>query len=180
MDPISAGTMATLSLIGTGVSAVTGAIGAMSNAAAQRKQAEYQAQVARNNQLIAEQQGRAATEAGEARAQAQGFKERSIGGMIEAGQGASGLDLGSPSLTAVRESQSSIGRLNVENIMQQARLQAYGYNAQASNYGAQAGLYDMVGRQASTAGFLGAAGSLLSGASSFADKWARYSYQGLV
>lgn len=169
-----------LSLAGTVLSAGIGAIGAMSAASAQKAQAEYQAQVARNNQLIAEQNARASVEMGETRAQAESFKSRAAGAAAEVGQASSGIALESPSLQDVRRSQASLGRLNVENVMQQARLQAYGYESQATNYGAQAGLYSMVGRQASTAGFLGAAGSLLTGATSFADKWARFSNVGLV
>lgn len=177
MDPA---TMAVVSLAGTALSAGIGAIGAISSASAQKSQAEYQAQVARNNALIAEQNARASVEAGEARAQAESFKTRAAGASMEAGQASSGIALESGSLEDVRRSNAAIGRLNVENVMQQARLQAYGYNTQATNYAAQSGLYQMQGRQAMTAGYLGAAGSLLSGASSFSDKWSRFSIQGLV
>lgn len=180
MDPISAGTLATISLGSTALSAGVGVIGALSNAAAQRKQAEYQAQVARNNALIAEQNARAATATGEAAAQAQSFRSRAAGAAIESGQGASGIDIGSPSLTDVRQSQASTGRLDVENVMQRARLQAYGFGTQATGYQAQAGLYDMAGSQAQTAGTIGAFGSLLSGASSFSDKWARFQTSGAI
>jgi len=158
----------------TAVSTLVGVVGAISQGQAAKQQAEYQAAVARNNQIIAEQNKQYATQAGEAEAQAQSFKNRRILGGITAGQAASGIQLDSPTLSDVREGSEQTLRLDTQNIMQNALLRARGADIQARSYGAEAGLQDMRASQASTAGFLGAAGSLLSGASSFAEKWSRF------
>lgn len=176
MDPA---TLATLSLVGTAVSGVTSFVGQMSQASAASAQANYQAQVARNNQIIADQNSRYAAAAGEARAQSQSFKNRAIAGSIEAGQGASGIDLGSPTLEDVRSSSAQIGRLDTATIAQDAQMQSRGYAQQGTNYGAQAGLYDMQASGARTAGAIGGFSSLLSSASSFSDKWLRFSDKGI-
>jgi hypothetical protein len=158
----------------TAISTVVGVAGAFSQASAQRQQAEYQAAVARNNQIIAEQNKQYATQAGEAQAQAQGFKNRATLGAITAGQAASGIQLDSPTLTDVREGAEQTLRLDTANINANALLRARQYGIQAGQYGAEAELQSMAGRNATTAGFFNAAGSLLGGASSFADKWSRY------
>lgn len=155
------------------ISGVMGAVGAMSQASAAKQQAEYQAAVARNNQIIAEQNARYSAQAGEVQSQAQGFKNRATLGAIEAAQGASGIQLGSPSLTDVRESAANVLRLDTANIMSNALLRSRGYNIQGQNFAAEGELAKMRGSAAQTAGFLGAAGSLLGGASSFAEKWSR-------
>src|SRR5262245_52050601 len=87
----------------TAVSTLVGVVGAISQGQAAKQQAEYQAAVARNNQIIAEQQKQYETQAGEARAQAQSFKNRQTLGAITAGQAASGIQLDSPTLSDVRE-----------------------------------------------------------------------------
>lgn len=174
MDPAS------LSLIGTAIGGLTSFVGQMSQSSAAASQANYQAQVARNNQIIADQNSRYAAAAGEARAQSQSFKNRSIAGDIEAGQGASGIDLGSPTLEDVRSSAAQVGRLDTATIMQDAQLQSRGYAQQGANYGAQADVYGLQASQARTAGMIGGFSSLLSSASSFSDKWMRFSDKGIT
>lgn len=158
----------------TAISTVVGAVGAISQGQAQKQQAEYQAAVARNNQIIAEQNKQYATQAGEAQAQAQGFKNRATLGAITAGQAASGIQLDSPTLSDVREGSAQTLRLDTQNVMSNALLRARQADVQAMNYGAEAGLQQMRGSQAATAGYIGAFGSLLSGGSSFAEKWSRF------
>lgn len=174
MDPAS------LSLIGTVVGGITSFVGQMSSASAAASQANYQAQVARNNQVIADQNSRYAAAAGEGRAQSQSFKNRAVAGAIEAGQGASGIDLGSPTLEDVRTSAATVGRLDTATIAQEAQLQSRGYSQQGVNYGAQAGLYDMQASNARNAGMIGGFSSLLSSASSFSDKWMRFTDKGVT
>lgn len=154
------------------ISTVAGVVGSIQQANAASAQAEYQAGVARNNQIIADQNARYSVAAGEAQAQAQDLKNRSIGGAIEAAQGASGLALDSPTLRDVREGADQIGRLDTATIMSNALLRSRAASTQALNFGAESELQRM--RSRSSSGFLSAAGSLLGGASSFADKWARY------
>jgi hypothetical protein len=176
MDPA---TLATVSLAGSVLSAGVGAFGALQSASAQSAAAKYQAQVAQNNQIIAQQNAAQAAQAGRSQAQAQDYANRARMGGIIAAEGASGIDTGAGSSKEVQASAAQLGRLDTANIMQRAMLQARQYNVQAMSEGAQAQLDTMQARQAQTAGLFSAAGSLLGGASSFADKWAKFQTAGV-
>ena len=155
-------------------STLVSAIGGMKQGAAASSAAKYQAQVARNNATIAQQNAEYASQAGETAAQAQDFKARSALGSIRAAQSASGLSLASPSLQDAYEGSAQIYRLDTANIVQNAALRARAYEAQGTEYMAEADLQERKASDSQSAGLLSAGGSLLSGASSFADKWARY------
>lgn len=170
MDPVS--------LLAVG-SSLFGAFGQIRQGQAASAAAKYQAGVARNNQIIADQNARYAVAAGESQAQAQDFKNRALVGAIEAAQGASGISLDSPTLADVRAGESQIGRLDTATIMQRALLQERSYEQEASNFGAQSTFAEAEGRSAKRAGYIGAAGSILGGASNFADKWQRFKLAGV-
>jgi hypothetical protein len=159
----------------TAASTLVGTVGAINSGQAQKQQAEYQAQVARNNQQTAAQNAQYASAAGETQAQAQDFKSRAALGAIEAAQGASGLSLDSPTLRDVRRDAGQVLRLDTQNIAQNAALRSRAYTGQASNFGAEAGLQQMAGRDAERGSYMKAAGTLLSGASSFSEKWTKFS-----
>jgi hypothetical protein len=173
-------TLAIGSLAGSVLQGGLGFMGAMSTASANKASANYQAQVARNNQIIADQNASYAGAAGGVRAQTSDLKNRSEQGSIAATQGASGIDLASGSLAEVRDSAAQIGRLDTETIYNNALQTARGYEAQAANYGASAGLYESQAKGAGSAGLLSGFSSLISGASSFGDKWARYQTSGAL
>lgn len=155
-------------VIGTGVSVA----GAISSAHAQSANASYQAQIARNNAVTAEQNAQYATRAGAAQAQAKSMEGRAKLGRILAAQAANGIDVNSGSAVDVRTGEAQTSRLDTETTAHNALLTAYGYRTQGTSDTAQAGLLDAESRQAKAAGGLGAASSLLSGASSIGFKWA--------
>jgi len=124
----------------------------------------YSAQVARNNATIAQQSATYATEAGNVQAQNESLKNAQIAGQLKASQAANNVDVNSGSALAVQAGQKAAGDLDTQTVLHNALLQAYGYQQQATSYKAQAG-------QDVTAGFEGAAGSLLSNASSLGLKW---------
>jgi hypothetical protein len=158
----------------SGLSTVMGAVGSIQQGQAASRQAEYQAQVARNNQTIASQNANYASNVGETQAQAQDLKNRAQLGVIEAAQSASGLSFDSPTLRDVREGSANVLRMDTLNTAQNAQLRARAYTAQAGNYGAEAGLQTAAAGDARRAGTFGAVSSILSGGSSFAEKWSRY------
>jgi hypothetical protein len=164
-----------ISLAFTAVSTVMGVVGAIQQGQAQSDMAKYQAQVARNNATIAQQNAEYAVAAGESKAQSQDFKNRAIAGQIEAAQSASGIDLASPSLQDVRASSAQVGRLDTANVMADAMLVARGQESKAFNYTSEAGLQDAAASYAKQAGYTKAFGALVSGGSSFAEKWDKYS-----
>lgn len=176
MDPVTA---AVVSLGSTVLSAGVGAIGAEEQASAQAAAANYNAQVARNNQTVAEQNARYATQAAAVNAQNQDRQTAQTVGREVAGAAASGLDVTTGSPSDVQTGTREIGRLTSLEDIQKGNLQAYGYQTQAMNYGSQATLDTAEAGFAQTAGTIGAFGSILGGASSFASKWSSYQNQGI-
>lgn len=151
-----------LGIIGAGVQA----LGAIGSGNAQAAQANYAAQVAANNQIIAQQNAAAATQAGEAQAQNQALRERSKEGAIRAAIGAAGIDVNTGSAVDVRSSQAELGQENVETVRHDAALHAYGYRTQATNFGAESELDRMQAGYDVSAGWLKGIGSLLGAAPS--------------
>jgi len=176
MDPLTLGIISVgSSLIG----GVTSFIGSQQQAQAASSAANYQAQVAKNNQKIAEDNANYSRQAGAAEAEAQSMKQRATVGAIVAGQAASGIDPTTGSPSDVSRSARELGRLDLANTMQNAELRARGYDVTASNEGASAGLFKMQAANAQTAGGIAGFSSLLGGASNFSDKWLKLQNQGV-
>lgn len=161
----------TAALIIGGIGAGVSAIGALGSASATASAANYQAQVAQNNATIAAQNAETATQAGQAQATAQSLQGRAALGAITSGEAANGLDINSGSALDTRATQREFNELNTETTAANAALQAYGYRTQSTNFQAEAGLQQMTASSALEAGGIGAAGSLLGGASSLGLKW---------
>jgi hypothetical protein len=161
-----------LSIIGSVVSGVTGFVGSMQQASAQKEAAEYSSAVARNNQIIAQQNAERSAQAGRVQAQSRDLRTRAVVGQIEASQGASGIDLGSESSKEVRQSAEQLGRFDARTVLDNAMLTSRAETVQASNFGAEAELQKQ--KAASINPFMSGVGSLLGGATSFADKWTRF------
>lgn len=166
--------LAVASLVLGGIGAAVSVGGAMESANAQAAQANYQAQVAANNQTIANQNAQYALKAGEAQAQTAGMEGRAASGGVRAAEAANGLDVNSGSALDVQASQREANVLNVENVKQNAALQAYGFRTQATSFGAQQTLEKAQAAQASTAGPINAFSSLLGSASSLGSNFANY------
>lgn len=152
---------------GAGVSAY----GSVQGGYAAKDAATYQAAVAKNNAIIAEQNAKHAEAAGAAQAEAISLKGRAVGGQIKAAQAASGIDVNSGSALDVQEGSREQSSLDTMTTMDNALLQAYGYRTQATGFEAQSELDKASGSQAVTAGYLKAGGGLLSTAGSVASKW---------
>jgi hypothetical protein len=153
---------------------IAGGMGQQQQSGATAAEANYRAQVARNNQIIAEQNARYATQAGRTNAQAQDFATRAALGQATAAQGASGIDVASGSPTEVRSSIQQLGRLKTLDEIQKADLEAYGYKQKASDFGAEAGLQTYKAQSAQAAKGPALFGTILGGASSLSDKWLRF------
>src|SRR5229473_3599962 len=169
---------ASIAMIGMGTSAAGGIVGAIGSAFSGESNArmyEYQANVARMNQQIQKQNADYARSAGEVEAQQSGMKTRFMVGSQKAGQGASGLDVNRGSAVDVRTSQLQVGAEDQAIIRSNAARRAYGYEVEAAQSGAEVGIKGMAASGSRTAGWIGAAGSILGGASSVSSKWLQYS-----
>jgi hypothetical protein len=166
---------AVAAVVSTAVS-VVGAIqqGNAASAAAQAnaQQAAYQAQIARNNQIIANQQAEHETEVGQEQAARKSQEGAAKQALTRAGLAASGVDVNTGSAKDVQVSERELNKLDAETVLSNAQEKAYGYRSQAANFGAQAGQYALQGGRYSneagydtTAGYLKAWGTLASAAS---------------
>jgi hypothetical protein len=153
------------------IGGVVSAIGAMKQGQAQADAANYQAQVARNNEIIALQQSNLAKQDGAIKAQQQDMKSAQTLGTQRAVLGASGVDIESGSAREVVASQSELARLDALTIQSNAERKAWGFDIEATNQKAQAGLYRMQASHAKEAGMLNAFSSLLGGFGKVAGKW---------
>lgn len=162
------------------LSAGVGAYGAIESGQAQAAAANYQAQIARNNAVISQQNAAYATQAGQAQETAARLKTAAQLGAIRAVGASHGLDVNSGSELSLQTSADELGDVNALTIRNNAALQARAYRNQASGYQAQAGLETAQAGADQTAGLIGAGGSILGGASSVASKWTLYKQLGLL
>lgn len=147
-------------------SAAIGAVGSIEQGQAQAASAGYNAKIARQNAQLATQNAQWEGAEGEQQYGMAGLKSQSEAGKVKVNQAASGVDVNSGSAVDVQKSQAELGMLNEMNIRSNAARRAYGYNVEASSDIAQANLDRKEASQAKTAGYIGAATSLLGGASS--------------
>ena len=162
--------LAIAGVAGTAISA----FGKMQEGEATSQAYAYKAQVAANNAAIARQKGVMDIQSGEIAAVNQGLKTRAKVGSEKATQGAAGIDVNSGSAVDVRAGTEEIGMLDSLTIRSDAAKKAWSDEVQAGSDEAQGQLDKMAGEQAETAGYIGAAGSLLSGASTVGGNYAAW------
>ena len=148
----------TIAAIASVASTALGAIGGFQQAKYQQAVAERNAQAAR--QASAQTQIQARIEA-----QEQDIQTRALIGEQLAIQGASGIDVDSPTSLLVRKSAARLGRQDVLNVIHAGNITARNQLIQAQNFDAEARL---AGREAGfslVSGFLGAASQFGPGGS---------------
>lgn len=155
------------------VSMVAGVAGTLMSGMAQSQAASYQAAVARNNQIIANQNATLETQKGEVTAENNDLKTRAMVGSQKAAQAANGVDVDSGSPLDVRSSSEQLGRLDALTIINNSQAKAYNYKAQGVNFQAEAQLDDMKASNYMTSSIIGAVGG-------FANKWAGYQQSGVL
>ena len=152
--PASAGIVTgVLSGAGTGI-----------KAGAQIANGDYQAQVASNNQYIANQNADLAIFKGDQQVTQSQQRTAQTIGSERAGTGASGIDVNSASALRTQESTARIGSVDAQTIQQNAQRSAWGFQQQANMFGAQAS-------SDKSSGSMGAIGTLIGGGADFASKW---------
>lgn len=154
-------------VVGGGISAV----GAVEGGAATAAAANYRAAVAANNAIIEKQNATYAEQAGSVAGTTQGLKGAQVAGKIKAGQAAGGVDVNTGSNKAVQAGQREVANLDTATTVNNSELQAYGYRTKAVSDTAESQLDTFTANQAPIGADIGAAGSLLSSASSLSSKW---------
>ena len=168
--------IAALSLIATGVGAAVSAYGAHEQGVAESQAATYQAPVARNNQIVAQQNAQMALQTGQQQEAAKREQTAQMIGQQRAMVAGSGIDPNSGSSKRIQGDTAALGALDASTIRNNAERTAYGYQTQGMDYAAQAGLLQSQSSSASSAGELSAFGSIVGGAASVANKWYTYKH----
>ncbi len=138
---------------------------------ARRDQANYQAQVAKNNATIAEWKAEDAIDRGrKEKAQYQLKVNRLMGTQksILAGQG---FDFGDDAIDILSDT-AEIGALDSQRIKSNSEREAFGQRMAATNATAQSQL--LTTQASSESPFLAGASALFGGAASVADKWYKF------
>ena len=162
-----------LPLLAVGLAgAAVSAFGSVEAGNAAKASSDYQAQVARNNATIANQNVAWTAESGESKVAAQGMKTAANVGATKAAQGASNIDVNSGSASNVRVAEGKLGALDALTIRSNNSREAYGYEVASVSDTAESGLLTQQGKQQQIAGDIGGVSSFLSGASSVGSKYA--------
>lgn len=155
------------------MTAITVGLGVMGNiqeSKAASQAAKFNAQVASNNQVLAERQQKDALERGKEdelnlRRQVAGLK-----GTQRAAFGASGVALDSGSPADVLTDTAVLGELDALTVRQNAQREAYGYGIQATNFATEAAFQKSRAKSAKSMLPLTMATTIAGGASRYFDK----------
>jgi hypothetical protein len=135
--------------------------GTILSAYGQKKAADYQAEVAERNAALARRAAIDAITRGSAEAGKATMEGSRIIGKARAAAAASGVDVQSSSVIDVLGTTRMYATLNAETIKGNAAREALGYNMQASNFQANAGLARMEGAYGSASTLLTGLGSTM-------------------
>lgn len=168
-------------------STVLGAVGTAATAAGdiasgigQSQLYSYQSQVALNNAAIERENARNAIAAGSFEESVSRLHTGQVLASQKVAYAANGIDVSIGSPTQVHDSTARMGALDAALLHYNASRTAAGLEQQAANDESQAGVYKMAASNAKTAGYAKAATSILSGASSLANKWSQYQLSGVA
>jgi hypothetical protein len=175
----SPGAIGGFSIGSTLVGGILSGIGKKDSYDAQALMYNYQAQVAKINSDIDKQNADYAINKGEMQAQTEGLKAAQQMGQIKVGQAASGFDVNTGSNLAVQQGQRLVAGIDLATIRSNASKVAYDYNVKSVEDINQAGLDTMAASNASQAGDLALASSLVSTAGSVSSKWLQASQSGM-
>lgn len=178
-EPISLTTAlslgATALSTGMGVVGMVGQQNAQAQAAnAAQAQARYQAQVAQQNQELMRRQEADALQRGQVAEENRRRLTAQQIGQQRAALAGQGTDF-TGSETDILGDTAAAGELDAQTIRSNAAREAYGYQVQGLGYGNTAALETARAANSTyTPNYMGAGASLLSGASTLADKWRRF------
>lgn len=165
--------LATTAVVAGIAGAATSAYGAVQAGQAQAAESKYQSQVAANNATIAQQNANFAIASGQTKAQQESLKASEQLAAVKSAIAANNVDVNTGSASDVQTSERDIGRLDTLTTMNNAMLEAYGYQSQGTGYTAASGLEKFQAEQAPIGADISAAGGLLSNASSVGLKWSQ-------
>lgn len=163
----------------TGAGGIFGAIGDVFGGFAQQGAYDAQSQIARNNAIIARQNAAYAAQAGEAKTEQLGLRNRGQVAEIAARQAGAGINPNTGSALDVRKSAGMLGNLDILTARSAAARQAYGYQIQAQAEDVQSEMARKAGKIAPFVGGFDALGSLLGSSTSLSGMYQKAQQEGL-
>jgi len=154
---------AALPLLIQAAPAIIGAAGSVAGGVMAQSQANYQAEVAKNNAKLATENAARATVRGGIEAQMQDLQNSQVIGQQTVDQAASGVAVSGRSQLRARNATRLIAAGDRQTIMENANIDNYNYLVEATSLKAEAKAKRMEGRAAMIGGLIGAAGSLAEG-----------------
>lgn len=151
------------------------AVGNLHAGRAEARASEYKAQVARNNQAIAEQNAKYAEQKGVAREQAVREGTAQVIGHQRAAFAGNNIDASSGSALRLQGDAARIGEIDALTTRDNAARAAYAWRVKGANLGAEAQLHDWSAGESKKAALLGFWSAGLGGATGFANKWDSWS-----
>lgn len=171
---LSTGALTAISIASTVASTGMGVMSSIQQGKARQAQAEYQADVARQNQQLAEQQASAQRKEGYDNMVAKRQETAKLIGRQRAAAGASGATVDVGSSLDLQADTAAQGEIDALNIYNQASDKAYGTQLQGWNYGQQAAGYDAQADAAGSSIWSNAAGTALGGIAQIGSTWGKY------
>lgn len=153
--------------------------GAFMGMQSQQAQANYNAQVARNNQTIADQNAAYARQAAAIKEQSARMKYAGLEGSQRAQAASNGFDVNGGSNLDILGSTAALGDLDALTIRANGEREAYGYRTQSSNFAGQAAAYDAAGANAGTAGIFSMGSNIMAGASALTNQQFKFKQAGI-
>ena len=152
-------------LIGV-LGSVAGAAGGLISSGASGASANYQAQIASNNAVIAGMQRASAISAGHEQTYEKSLQGADQVGRIKAAIGANNVDVNTGSAVNVLGGQRAANQLSAETTLSNAQKAAWGYKLQELGYSDQSNLYKAQAQSDKTAGLIKAGTGILGGITS--------------
>src|ERR1035437_8859867 len=137
--------LAGVGMVGSAVSGLISGAGSLAKGAAGQAMYSYQAGVAQLNSKIALANRDYTYATGEEDAKRYGMGARQRMGAIRAGEGASGIDIGSGSKAAVQTGQQTVTNIDEATMRNNTARKAFGYQVEATQDTAQSQVYTMAG-----------------------------------
>ena len=147
------------------------AYGQIQQGKAAKARANYQAAVARNNQIIANRAAEDARKRGTLEANLQRQKSRQLVEQQRASIAGAGVLVDQDSALGTTIATAGLGELDALTIQSNAEREALNFEAQGVNFQTEAQLRTFEGKQAVSSSYLKAGGTLLTGFGSVAQKW---------
>ena len=182
-EPVSASTAAYLSvasLVATAGATVIQMVGQQRQGAAQQGLFNYQAQVARNNQIVANQLAEDALRRGEAEEARSRLATRRLKGRQRTVLASNGVFLDEGSALDIVSDTDLLGEQDALTIRNNAEREAAGFRARAADFGSEAAVLDTRGRIARSDANFQSFGTLLTGIGSVSQKWYSFKKDGTL